>query len=88
VGTVTQLREDQTWEGLTSPYLLGGYGADGGSGQLSPGVVASTPPANMEPWYSPDNPLFWVGLVIAFGTGLIYVSTHWKVGPAKGSITV
>lgn len=80
---------DDTWVGLTSPELVGGFSnVDAGSGGLEPGVSASTPPGNMAPWYSPENPLFWVGVVILFGTGLIAVSTHWKIGPAKGSESI
>ena len=77
-----------SWEDLTSPTVVGGWGVDNGSGGLTPGITASTPPGSMAPWYSPENPLFWLGVVIALGTGLIAVSTHWKVGPAKGSVTV
>ena len=81
--------ESQTWAGLMSPGGLGGWGsADNGSGGLEPGLLAATPPGNMAPIYSPDNPVFWVGVLIALGTGLIVISTHWKVGPSKGSVTV
>ncbi len=77
-----------TWEGLTSPEILGGWAVDGGSGGLSPGIVASTSGKKMPPLYSPENPLFWVGVVVLLVTGGLYVSAHWKVGPAKGSVTV
>jgi hypothetical protein len=84
---------DDSWEGLTSPELLGGfgpsYGGDVPSGGLAPGVVASTPPSNPAPLYSPENPLFWLGVVIVLGTGLIAVSTHWRIGTvAHGSESV
>ena len=77
-----------TWSDLTSPAVGGGWAVDDGSGGLEPGLRASTPPGTMPPWYSPENPLFWVGAVLLFGTGLIYVSAHWKVGVAKGSVSV
>lgn len=85
---------DSTWAGLTDPTMVGGFGADYGAedvatGGLTPGVTAATPPGTMAPWYSPENPLFWVGVVIALGTGLIAVSTHWRVGSkVHGSETI
>jgi hypothetical protein len=84
---------DSTWAGLTDPSQVGGFGADYGSPDvsagLSPGVTAATAPGLMPPWYSPDNPVFWVGVVIALGTGLIAVSTHWKIGKhLRGDVAV
>jgi hypothetical protein len=33
------------------------------------------------PLWSPDNPLFWFGAILAVAVGLIGVSTHVRVGP-------
>jgi hypothetical protein len=82
------LDRDDTWEGLTSPEILGGWAADRGSGGLEPGLLGSTPSGRMAPMFSPENPLFWAGVVIVLGTGLVAISTHWKVGPAKGSLSL
>jgi len=74
-----------TWEGIDEPIAW----ADSGSGGLEPGIVAATrPPGTNPPLYSPENPLFWLGVLGLLGTGAIFVSAHWKVGSEKGSVSV
>lgn len=76
------------YEGLSTPAVVGGWDVDRGSGGLTPGIVGATPPANNPPLHSPDNPLFWFGLLLLVGTGAIFVSTHWKIGRESGSLAV
>ena len=37
---------------------------------------------------SPDHPMFFFGVVLAATLGLVAVSTHVKVGPIKGDLSV
>lgn len=76
------------YEGLSTPAIVGGWDVDRGSGGLEPGISASTPPGTNPPLYSPENPLFWFGALIVLGTGLVYVSTHWRIGKESGSISI
>jgi hypothetical protein len=39
------------------------------------------------PW-SPDNPLFWFGVVAAVSVGLMGYSTTVRVGPAKAGLEI
>lgn len=47
-----------------------------------PSVEVKSPP------WSPENPLFWFGLLAAASVGLMGYSTTVRVGPAKAGIEV
>ena len=83
---------DTLWSGI-SPAAITGFGLgspDGGSGGMTTGVdgAVGTAAGAHPPLYSPDNPLFWVGLLLLAGFGLVHISTSFKAGPASGSASV
>jgi hypothetical protein len=47
-----------------------------------PSQAVKTPP------WSPDNPLFWFGLLAAASIGLMGYSTTVRVGPAKAGVEI
>lgn len=69
---------------------FGGAAPDNGSGGVTTGVTsaAATAASVHAPAYSPDNPLFWVAVLLLAAGGFLVVSTHVHVGPVKGSATV
>jgi hypothetical protein len=83
---------DESWMGI-GPGAVTGFGAgqaDSGSGGVGSGVestVVTRGGANA-PLYSPDNPLFWVGVLLLATFGLIHVSTNVKAGPLKGAASI
>jgi len=83
---------DTLWAGI-NPSSITGFGGSlpgGGSGGVVSGVesaVATRANPNA-PLYSPDNPLFWVGLLLLAAAGAIYLSTSVKVGPIKGKASI
>ncbi len=83
---------DSTWAGI-NPGSVTGFGAgqaDSGSGGVTAGVesAVSTRASANAPLYSPDNPLFWLGLLLLATVGLVQVSTHVKAGPLKGAASI
>lgn len=50
--------------------------------------VAGPSRADDAPWWSPQQPLFWFGIVAAAAVGLMGVSTHARVGPVSASASV
>jgi hypothetical protein len=50
-------------------------------------VATAVPEAHTPPW-SPQNPLFWFGVVAAASIGLMGYSTTVRVGPAKAGVTI
>jgi hypothetical protein len=82
----------ESWAGINPASITGFNGAEpgGGSGGVTAGVESAvgTAATSNAPLYSPENPLFWFALLLAGATGLFFVSTHVKVGPAKGSISI
>lgn len=68
---------------------LSGSGPRGASGSSSiPGVERAAGPGKFDsmakPW-SPDSPMFWVGVLLAAAVGLIGFATELRVGPARAS---
>jgi hypothetical protein len=85
-------QSDGTWAGI-SPGSITGFGAgyaDEGSGGLTTGVESSvvTQAGAAAPLYSPDNPLFWFGVMLLAVAGLVTVSVHAKAGPANAGVTI
>ena len=83
---------DTMW-GEIGPGSITGYGgaaAGGGSGGVTSGVQSAvvTAAGVNAPRYSPDNPLFWFGALLLAAGGFIFVSTHVKAGPLKGSASI
>lgn len=79
------------WDTINPANLTGlGVGELPGSGGLTTGVAqaAATRPANHPPLWSPDNPLFWVGIIAAATVGLWAMSVNVKAGGAKASLTL
>jgi len=74
-----------------SPAALGvtvGSPFGAGPGQsTNPGIARSAVDAVSHP-LSPDNGLFWAGVVILAAAGLIGFSTHVRVGPASAGAAV
>jgi hypothetical protein len=68
----------------------GGQTGAGGSAPESSGVsnTVMTPGAANPPLWSPDNPLFWFGLILAATAGLLTVSTSIDAGPLRGKASV
>lgn len=71
---------EPSWEDLSLPMA-----PDNGSGGLET-AMQQLSNQNVPPPWSPGNPLFWVLAFLAGATGLIFVSTHVKVGRLKASI--
>ncbi|MEU0788034.1 hypothetical protein ABZ341_41710 [Streptomyces sp. NPDC006173] len=68
-------------------------GALAGAPVVSRDQTAATPSAGpsiavKSPPWSPDNPLFWFGVIAAASVGLMGYSTTVRVGPAKAGISV
>jgi hypothetical protein len=83
---------DDTWLGI-SPQAITGFGGTqvgSGSGGVASGVDASitTPEAANPPLYSPQNPLFWLGVLLLAAGGLFHLSTSASAGPAKASLSI
>lgn len=69
----------------------GGSSGQGGSGPVGSGMTgavtnSTTSPA--PPVWSPDNPLFWFGVILAATAGLLTISTTFNAGPLKGKASV
>jgi hypothetical protein len=47
-----------------------------------PSLAVKSPP------WSPDNPLFWFGVIAAASVGLMGYSTTVRVGPAKAGVAI
>lgn len=73
------------------PYnLLGAKPADmipgfGIGGNLSAATTSLRDASSGKPW-SPDNPLFWFGALLAVTVGLIGAATSVRVGPFKAAV--
>lgn len=83
---------DDTWTSI-SPAALTGFGGTqvgGGSGGIASGVDAAvtTHEAANPPLWSPQNPLFWVGVLLLAAGGLFHLSTSASAGPAKASVSI
>jgi hypothetical protein len=82
-----------SWINDLNVSALTGFGdrSDGGQSQTGRSGLQGTPqspPLGSAPPWSPDNGLFIAAVVIAVTFGLIGFSTHYHVGPAKGSLAV
>jgi hypothetical protein len=80
-----------TWSEI-GPGSITGFGAqsDGGSGGVRSGVTSAvaTASGSAAPIYSPDNPLFWVGILLLTIGGAVGLSGWVDVGPIKGKASV
>lgn len=81
----------QAW---ASPNHASKYGgALAGGSVASKDETAATPSAGpalsikAPPW-SPENPLFWFGVVAAVSVGLMGYSTTVRVGSAKAGVSI
>jgi hypothetical protein len=89
IDTIHALNLDQIdWDNV-GPAMYG-FSDDPakGSGALTPGMTMFTRSTPHAPLYSPENPLFWLGGLLLLASGAIYLSTSFKVGPAKGSLNL
>lgn len=66
--------------------LPGAATSQGQDTQLT--AVAGASPDDQTPIYSPEHPLFWLGLILAGAVGLAYFSTTVRVGPAEAAVSV
>lgn len=85
----------QTLTGMANPYLMTGLSPVPQSpppGGVPPAGVASAiatdPYGGVPPLWSPDNPMLWIGVLIAAMTGFIGLAGAVKVGPIKGSASI
>lgn len=53
-----------------------------------PGLARATGPGSHDPGplWSPENPLFWFGGLLAVTLGFVALSTSVRVGPARASL--
>lgn len=81
-----------TWDAFDPMMSLGLQGtAPKPTGSTIPGVERSAGPGLFDsaaPWWSPNNPLFWAGLVLAGAVGLIGAVTEFRVGPAGARVSL
>jgi hypothetical protein len=81
------------WSAEINPTVITGFdgrGADNGSGGVTGGVVPAqgTKAIADAPLWSPDNPLFWFGGLLAITAGLFALSVNVKAGPAKAAASI
>jgi hypothetical protein len=79
------------WGGINAASMLGVRPAstigqpDVSMGALAPGTSSPLEVGGTrKPWH-PDNPMFWVGVLLAATFGLVGASTSIRVGPFKAS---
>ncbi len=71
---------------MVSPARLYNMPPPVGVSPSPPGIErAAGPSVDHLPLFSPDNPLFWFGALLAATLGLIAVSGSIRVGPASVS---
>lgn len=87
MGNYSDLTLGDDWGDLLNPEVVTGWSQapDHGSGGLSSGLESSTREGFDAPIWSPENPIFWLGVVLALASGFVYFSTSFKVGPVHGS---
>ncbi|MGA2835505.1 MAG: hypothetical protein ABSF84_02800 [Acidimicrobiales bacterium] len=83
---------DTTWAGI-NPANITGFGGTqpgNGSGGVQSGVdgTVTTAESANPPLYSPQNPLFWLGVLLLAAGGLFHLSTSASAGPAKASVSI
>jgi len=75
---------------ILSPYhqvgLVAGPATTTATALPTVGAISARGEATPPPW-SPDNPLFWFGLVLGVTFGLVGASTSLKVGPFKAAVS-
>ena len=76
------------WQDINPQAITGFAGTGGGSSEPALATGAPTPGRIAPPVWSPDNPLFWLALVLAATVGLYAVSVTAKAGPAKASVSL
>jgi len=80
------------WTDAVSPGTVTGFSggmADQGSGGVQSGVQSAvTAQAGAAPLWSPDNPLFWFGAILAVVAGAITLSSTVDFGPLKGKARI
>ncbi len=75
------------WETINPANVTGlGSAEPAGTGTLTGGPAPATRAANHPPLWSPDNPLFWVAVVLAGTVGLYALSVSVKAGGTSASV--
>ncbi len=78
------------WDQMTAENVLGMTRAvpDTARTSTAPGIARSAGPTSHanDPLWSPDNPLFWFGVIAAATFGLVAVSTSVRIGPGRASV--
>lgn len=93
-GATTQSPTDAWFDALDPFESLGvtAYGVVSGAVADMPGLARSTGPGGTpmagEPLWSPKNPLFVFGALLAATTGLVAFSTSFRVGKGVASVSV
>jgi hypothetical protein len=79
---------------IGDPWNALGMRGSGPSAQYDsgiPGLERSAGPgmfdSHAKPW-SPENPIFWAGVVLAAAIGLLGFATELRVGPARAGVKV
>lgn len=75
-----------------SPFSAQAYGLTGAAPasstvDTSPSIAQSAV-TGLAPFWHPDNPIFWVGVVAAAACGLIGFTVTGRAGPARASAGV
>jgi hypothetical protein len=75
-----------------SPFSAQAYGLTGdmpaaSTVDTSPSIAQSAV-TGLAPFWHPDNPVFWVGVVAAAACGLIGFTVSGRAGPVHGSAGV
>lgn len=92
VDTYAPTADSLYWASVNPADQLGVNPAPGLSAEhehLSfPGLARSTGPGanNPGPPWSPQNPLFWFGGLLALTLGFVAASTSVRIGPARASL--
>lgn len=80
------------WDRMTAENLIGYTPVlpDNAHTSTMPGIARSAGPSSHanEPLFSPDNPLFWFGLLLAGTFGLVAISTSVRLGPGRASVSI
>jgi hypothetical protein len=88
-GAVAPMRFGDMWDPWNS-LGLSGSGPRNASNAI-PGIERAAGPGMFDtlskPW-SPDSPLFWVGVLLAAAVGLVGFATELRAGPVRAGVKV
>ncbi len=75
--------------GIPSTYHLTGLqGMAEPAGLGAPRMSTVTATAPHPPMWSPDNPLFWFGVLLAATLGFVGIAGSVRLGPARARVSI